>query len=304
MMPGTSVDIWVGLLLVITLAVLLTGSYGQIEFVATLLVVIFTILTVVTAGLLQVHPEYFTWSSVAKGLAFDVPDKGFFTAIAVFGITGVGAIELTQYPSWCVEKGYARARGWIRVIHVDILLAMVIYTFATVAFYLLGAGVLNKLELIPESSKMIENLSRLARGQCITGRQAGYNSWSGTKNNVGHVQPAGQHHVPIIDVIGELPTSIMRRKASRFRGSSEPGWTPAESGISDSLNFITFHPGNDHGCPTFALWHGLSGKPRIKPTLRLIGRHPQRNDRNQQRNRREQHVESVEASGVVANIGD
>ena len=220
MMPGTSVDIWVGLLLVITLAVLLTGSYGQIEFVATLLVVIFTILTVVTAGLLQVHPEYFTWSSVAKGLAFDVPDRGFFTAIAVFGITGVGAIELTQYPSWCVEKGYARARGWIRVIHVDILLAMVIYTFATVAFYLLGAGVLNKLELIPESSKMIENLSRLARGQCITGRQAGYNSWSGTKNNVGHVQPAGQHHVPMIDVIGELPTSIMRRKALRFRGKN------------------------------------------------------------------------------------
>ena len=38
---------------------------------------------------------------------------------------------------------------------------MVIYTFATVAFYLLGAGVLNKLGLIPESSKMIENLSKM-----------------------------------------------------------------------------------------------------------------------------------------------
>ena len=46
-------------------------------------------------------------------------------------------------------------------MHVDILLAMVIYTFATVAFYLLGAGVLNKLGLIPESSKMIENLSKM-----------------------------------------------------------------------------------------------------------------------------------------------
>ena len=53
----------------------------------------------------------------------------------------------------------ARARGWIRVMHVDILLAMVI--FATVAFYLLGAGVLNELGLIPESSKMIENLSKM-----------------------------------------------------------------------------------------------------------------------------------------------
>ena len=70
-----------------------------------------------------------------------------------------------------VRDGSARARGWIRVMHVDILLAMVI--FATVAFYLLGAGVLNKLGLIPKSSKMIENLSRLTRRQCITGRQAG-----------------------------------------------------------------------------------------------------------------------------------
>ncbi len=173
--PAISVDVWVVLLLVITLAILLSGSYGQIEFVATFLVVIFTILTVVTAGMLIFHPEYFSWSSVAKGFAFDVPDKGFFTAVAVFGITGVGAIELTQYPYWCVEKGYARfagvrdgsaawnarAKGWIRVMHVDILLAMVIYTFATVAFYLLGAGVLNTLELIPESSKMIENLSKM-----------------------------------------------------------------------------------------------------------------------------------------------
>ncbi len=175
MVPAVSVDVWVGVLLIVTLAVLLTGSYGQIEFVATFLVVIFTILTVVTAGVLVFHPEYFTWGSVAKGLSFDVPDKGFFTAVAVFGITGVGAIELTQYPYWCVEKGYARfagvrdgsaawnarAKGWIRVMHVDILLAMVIYTFATVAFYLLGAGVLNTLGLVPESSKMIENLSKM-----------------------------------------------------------------------------------------------------------------------------------------------
>ena len=62
-----------------------------------------------------------------------------------------------MYPYWCVEKGYARfvgprdgspawtarARGWIRVMHLDIVCSLVIYTMATVAFYLLGAGVLN-----------------------------------------------------------------------------------------------------------------------------------------------------------------
>ena len=35
MLPAVSVDVWVVLLLIVTLAVLLTGSYGQIEFVAT-----------------------------------------------------------------------------------------------------------------------------------------------------------------------------------------------------------------------------------------------------------------------------
>ena len=63
-----------------------------------------------------------------------------------------------MYPYWCVEKGYARfvgprdgtaawaarARGWIRVMHLDIVCSMVIYTMATVAFYLLGAGVLHR----------------------------------------------------------------------------------------------------------------------------------------------------------------
>ncbi|MBA2689967.1 MAG: Nramp family divalent metal transporter, partial [Burkholderiales bacterium] len=63
-MPAIGVDIWVGVLLLITLAVLLTGSYVQIEFVATLLVAIFTVLTVVTAAMLLLHPEYFSWSSV------------------------------------------------------------------------------------------------------------------------------------------------------------------------------------------------------------------------------------------------
>ncbi len=46
-------------------------------------------------------------------------------------------------------------------MHEDILPATLIYTFATVAFYLLGAGVLNTLGHIPESSKMIENLSKM-----------------------------------------------------------------------------------------------------------------------------------------------
>jgi Mn2+/Fe2+ NRAMP family transporter len=104
-------------------------------------------------------------------------------AITMFGITGVGASELIMYPYWCIEKGYARnvgprpqapppqafaatsmdagsaagrpstaeeqawvdrARGWMRVMKLDAWVSMVVYTIATLAFFLLGAVVLYK----------------------------------------------------------------------------------------------------------------------------------------------------------------
>ena len=114
-------------------------------------------------------------ADLAEGMALHFPTGGLATAIAVFGITGVGATELVMYPYWCIEKGYARytgprdgsaawlprARGWIRVMHLDIACSLVIYTFATLAFYLLGAGVLHKAGLVPKASDMIVTLSRL-----------------------------------------------------------------------------------------------------------------------------------------------
>ena len=45
------------------------------------------------------------------GLAFHPPSGGLVTAVATFGITGVGASELVMYPYWCIEKGYARFTG-------------------------------------------------------------------------------------------------------------------------------------------------------------------------------------------------
>ena len=51
--------------------------------------------------------------------------------------------------------------GWIRVMGVDVVNSMVIYTFATVAFYLLGAGVLNGMGVVPEGSQMIGMLSNM-----------------------------------------------------------------------------------------------------------------------------------------------
>jgi len=54
-----------------------------------------------------------------------------------------------------------RARGWVRVMHFDILASMVIYTVATLAFFFLGAGVLKPMGLAPSKGQMIPTLSRI-----------------------------------------------------------------------------------------------------------------------------------------------
>ncbi|HXE81207.1 MAG TPA: Nramp family divalent metal transporter [Vicinamibacterales bacterium] len=176
--PAVSVRVWVVAWLALTLALLLGGSYRRIESLSMLQVALFTILTVLAAIVLMRMPQYFSWSDVWQGLAFDLPPQGLATAVAVFGITGVGATELVMYPYWCVEKGYARftgacddsaawtarARGWIEVMRLDIIVSLVIYTVATVAFFLLGAGVLHAQGLVPASSDLIAILSRLYTG--------------------------------------------------------------------------------------------------------------------------------------------
>jgi Mn2+/Fe2+ NRAMP family transporter len=46
-------------------------------------------------------------------------------------------------------------------MNVDIVASMIIYTIATIAFYLLGAGILNKRGLVPQASDMISVLSTM-----------------------------------------------------------------------------------------------------------------------------------------------
>ncbi len=173
--PAVPVNAWVLALLGLTLALLLGGGYERIEKLATVKVALFTMLTFLCALIMMRRPEAFSVARLWEGLRFDLPQGGLASAVAVFGITGVGASELFVYPYWCVEKGYARfagrrepgplwrgrALGWIRVMHVDILASMVIYTVATIAFYFLGAGILHPRGLVPASSDMIPVLSNM-----------------------------------------------------------------------------------------------------------------------------------------------
>jgi len=175
LVPAVPVWAWVLVFLAVTLAILLGGGYDRIERLAMLKVGLFTVLTVLAAAVLTRMPQYFSWADVGRGLSFHMPELGLTTAVAVFGITGVGATELFMYPYWCVEKGYARftgrredtpawrarARGWIRLMHVDIGVSMLVYTVATVAFYLLGAGILHGTGQVPAAKDMIPVLSNI-----------------------------------------------------------------------------------------------------------------------------------------------
>jgi Mn2+/Fe2+ NRAMP family transporter len=171
--------IWATIITIVTSIVLVVGRYGLIQSLSTILVGSFTVLAVVNLILLQGQPDYrVSVSEFFSGLKFHLPESKtganpIGTALATFGIIGVGAAELVVYPYWCVEKGYARfagkndgskewqqrAAGWMRVMRVDAWGAMIIYTFATVAFYLLGAAVLHRAGLNPDKDNMVRTLA-------------------------------------------------------------------------------------------------------------------------------------------------
>lgn len=175
LVPSIPVDAWVAVFMVLTLALLLGGGYERIEGIATIKVALFTLLTFMAALVLMSMPQYFSWSRMVEGLKFQMPPGGLTKAVAVFGITGIGASEFFMYPYWCVEKGYARftgaadgsaawrsrALGWTRVMQVDVASSMIIYTIATIAFYLLGAGVLHGMGLMPAKDNMIRDLANM-----------------------------------------------------------------------------------------------------------------------------------------------
>lgn len=175
LVPGVPVAAWVAVFAALTLVLLLGGGYERVERFALVKVGLFSLITVLAAVVLTRMPQYFSWTAALSGLRPSLPTTDLATAVAVFGITGVGGVELVMYPYWCVEKGYAqyvgrreetaawqaRARGWIRVMHADIGASMVVYTLATVAFYLLGAGILHEMGRIPAAGDMIPTLSHL-----------------------------------------------------------------------------------------------------------------------------------------------
>lgn len=170
-----SIGCWVAILVVIAIAIHITNRYRVVEGISTVLVVAVTVFAVVILFLVQ--GTEFSWSiaQLGEGMRFQIAVGSIGVALSMFGLTGVGAGEITAYTYWCVEKGYAawtgprddsdawrdRARGWISVMKVDAWVSWVIYTISTAAFYLLGAAVLHPQGLVPKGNDVMETIASI-----------------------------------------------------------------------------------------------------------------------------------------------
>lgn len=174
--PGVSITVWVWTWALLTSLLVSIRQYWFIERMCLGLLMAFTLLTLVSVGALQWTPYAIGWEQIASGLKGTLPPHAVVFIIGTFGLTGIGGDEILHYSYWLIEKGYAartgpykpgdpewqaRARGWIRTMHVDAMLSMVCYTIVTAAFYVLGAAVLHSRGDVPEGYQLIESLSRM-----------------------------------------------------------------------------------------------------------------------------------------------
>ncbi len=172
----TSIGSWVLILVVIAIAMHVANRYKLVESVSTVLVVLITVFAVVMVFLVQFTEFQWSMADLGSGLRFQITVGSMGVALSMFGMTGVGAGEITAYTYWCVEKGYAawtgpndgseawvrRARGWIRVMKLDAWVAWAVYTVSTAAFYVLGAAVLNpQPELRPAGPEVMSVISSI-----------------------------------------------------------------------------------------------------------------------------------------------
>ncbi|RCH54984.1 transmembrane Mn(2+) transporter [Mucilaginibacter hurinus] len=171
------VKYWVVIIAIITSVTLYFGRFNIIQWASTIMVFMFTVTSFINIGMLQSYEKWaIKWNELVSGLSFNIPDgSGVAIGLATFGLIGMSSSELMTYPYWCIEKGYAkftgkkdgsaewikRAKGWIKIMRIDSLACMVVYTFSTVAFYVMGAAVLGRIKLMPEKTDLIMTLSEM-----------------------------------------------------------------------------------------------------------------------------------------------
>jgi Mn2+/Fe2+ NRAMP family transporter len=175
MAAATDHRTWAGIVAIATALLLYFGRYSLLEKLCIGLVFCFTLITVGNAVALQTTDYAVPLTAIADGMLFGVPERpeAWLTALAAFGVIGMGGTDLVIYPYWCLERGYGRfigpaspdeawtrrARGWLRVMKIDAFVSMCVYTSATLAFFFIGATVLHEQGSDPDGMQMVATLA-------------------------------------------------------------------------------------------------------------------------------------------------
>jgi len=167
--PQVPVVVWLVVVALSLSLLIYKGYYTIVERSSLVMTVSFTVLTLGAVAALGLTSYAITMQQFLSGFGFHLAPEIVAVAIGAFGITGVASDEIIAYNYWCLEKGYAaytgaredsadwrrRADGWIKVMYLDAIVAMLIYTSVTAAFYLLGAAVLHARSAIPQGDELI-----------------------------------------------------------------------------------------------------------------------------------------------------
>ena len=171
--PGISYNVWVCLIFIALSILLYRGLYKDLEKMITVLVASFSLIVLGCVLAMQGTAQAITDADLSSGFGFAMPPEGAFVALALMGSVGATAVELFMYPYWVIEKGYPkfvgppdgtdawreRYRGWMRVLTTDALVCTLIALVITCAYYLLGASILNRMNVVPQGMEVVEQVS-------------------------------------------------------------------------------------------------------------------------------------------------
>lgn len=171
--PELPYSLWAFVIFLAMSVLLYRGYYQDLEKMVTLLVASFSLIVIGAVLFLQTTSHAFSSADLLSGFRFVMPAEGAFVALAVMGSVGAAAVELFMYPYWIQEKGYpgflgpkeetsewqTRYKGWMRVIAVDALVCTLIALVITCAYYLLGASILKRMNVVPDGMMVVEQVS-------------------------------------------------------------------------------------------------------------------------------------------------
>lgn len=175
--PVFGANFWHFIIFLVVGIILWWGFYHVMEPLVTGLVISFSLVVLVSVFLIQGTPYQFGLQDVAMGLKFKIPPGGGAIALGLMGSVGMTAFEMFFYPYWIQEKGYSsfigkkpeknlddyyrRAAGWIEVMRADTLIATILAVVLTIAYYIMGASILHKLEVLPAGLDVVKDISNI-----------------------------------------------------------------------------------------------------------------------------------------------